>query len=90
LRPSSPAGRGLLAQISSVRLGWATTPLTGLLPDTGDKVSSEHVAAGFMPAGYVPSLLQKGPEIGKGQGISEKLLADNFEPKEMNDGPAED
>jgi hypothetical protein len=37
--------------------------------------------------GYVSSLLQKGPEIGKGQGISEKLLADNFEPKEMNRWP---
>ena len=38
-------------------------------------------------SGYVASLLQKGPEIGKGQGISEKLLADNFEPKEMNRWP---
>jgi hypothetical protein len=37
--------------------------------------------------GYVSESLQKGPDIGKGQGISEKLLTDNFETKEMNQWP---
>jgi hypothetical protein len=37
--------------------------------------------------GYVSDVLQKGPDTGKGQGISEKLLADNFEAKEMNRWP---
>ena len=37
--------------------------------------------------GYVASFLQKGPDVGKGQGISEKLLGDNFEPMEMNQWP---
>ena len=34
--------------------------------------------------GYVSEFLQKGPEIGRGQGISEKLVTNNFETKEMN------
>ena len=37
--------------------------------------------------GYVSESLQKGPEIGTGQGISEKLLMDNFEIKEKNRWP---
>jgi hypothetical protein len=40
-----------------------------------------------LSSGYVSEFLQKGPEIGEGQGISEKLFADNFEPKEMNRWP---
>ena len=38
--------------------------------------------------GYVSECLQKrGPEIGRGQGISEKLATNNFETKEMNRWP---
>jgi hypothetical protein len=46
-----------------------------------------HSILDLRHGGYVSSLLQKGPDIGKGQGISEKLFPDNFERKEMNRWP---
>jgi hypothetical protein len=42
------------------------------------------------PQGYVSNLLQKGPEVGKGQGISEKLFPDNLLKGDETDGPTQD
>ena len=77
LKLSSPGNRSVTAQS---RDSWSGNSVPFLTVEFWPEAFSAFVD-------YVSSLLQKGPEIGKGQGISEKLLGDNFEPKEMNRWP---
>jgi hypothetical protein len=68
-------------------LGQPSNLSGGSRPITFNGRSLDPEQSRTLEMGYVPRLLQKGPDIGKGQGISEKLLADNFKTNEKNRWP---